>query len=90
MKKLTKLLIVFLFTSIIFSCSSNVNIDNFNMIDMGMSKYEVESILGDGDALLETAYEDYSMEVLSWKDGSKVITISFSNDEVAAKVKVGF
>jgi PBP1b-binding outer membrane lipoprotein LpoB len=90
MKKLMTVLGSFLFASMIISCSSNVNIDNFNKIEMGMSKFEVESILGDGDSMVESAYEDYSMEVLTWKDGVKVISISFSNGKVAAKVKVGF
>ena len=89
MKKLMTVLGAFLFASMIISCSSNVNIDNFNKIEMGMSKSKVESILGEGDSMVESAYEDYSMEVLTWKDGVKVISISFSNGKVVAKVKVG-
>ena len=90
MKKLITILGTFLFVSMIISCSSNVNIENFNKIEMGMSKSEVESILGEGDSMIESDYEDYSMEVLTWKDGVKIISISFSNGKVAAKVKVGF
>ena len=87
-----KLLFVLSFASffLILSCSSNLNIDNFNKVEMGMSKSEVESILGDGDSMVESAYQDYSMEVLTWTDGGKVISISFSNGKVAAKAKVGF
>jgi hypothetical protein len=93
MKSLTVVLIF----SVLFltSCSSKINSENYNKISNGMSKSEVQAILGDGESQAESSVDmgeyggEISSEVVTWQDGMKVISITFSNGKVLAKAKTG-
>ena len=73
----------------ILSCSGKITSDNYSRIANGMTKSEVQEILGPGESAAESTYMDYSSEVVTWKSGMKVISISFSNGEVIAKAQSG-
>lgn len=77
------------------SCSGKINKDNYNKITNGMTISQVESILGKGESLASSDVNlgDYggkiSSEVITWEDGTNIISITFSNGEVMSKVQSG-
>lgn len=77
------------------SCSSKINSENYNKINNGMSKSEVQAILGEGESQAESSVDmgeyggNISSEAMTWQDGMKVISITFSNGKVLAKAKTG-
>ena len=91
MKKLiSTFAVVFFSTIVLIGCSSEVNKDNYDKIKTDMTISEVESILGEGEssgASNIAGVGDY--DVKTWSDGMKVISITFSNGKVAAKVQAG-
>ena len=96
MKKLTKTLIIVVFSSLmLIGCSGKINKDNYNKISNGMSISQVESILGKGESLASSSYDlgeyggNISSEVKTWQKGMKIISITFSNGKVMAKANSG-
>jgi len=77
------------------SCAGKINEENYEKISNGMSKSEVEKILGQGESQATSSVDlgEYggtiSSEFITWQSGSKVISITFSNDQVQAKAQVG-
>lgn len=92
--RITTLIIVLTF--FLVSCSNEINKDNYDKINTGMSISEVESILGKSNAEYSSSMDlgQYGGNInavgKAWKSGSKVISIGFSNDKVVAKIKTGF
>ena len=98
MKKLMTMFGAILFASVILtSCGSEnkINSKNYDKISNGMSKSEVESILGEGESNASSSIDlgeyggNISSEVITWQSGMKVITITFSNGKVIAKAQTG-
>lgn len=88
---------------LITGCGSKVNKGNYDKINNGMTEKEVEAILGTGEEQSSTGVNvpgqsisgvnvpGMSMSGKSkvWKDGMKIITITFINDKVQGKAQVG-
>jgi hypothetical protein len=64
---------------------AGINRENYNKIRDGMTYEEVKALLGPGE---ENA-SGGGVNVMSWKRGFSVITITFENGRVAAKAQVG-
>lgn len=94
MKKLIQITIVLL-VFFLSSCSGKINSENYEKISNGMSKSQVESILGQGESNASSSIDlgeyggNISSEVITWQSGMKVITITFSNGKVMAKAQAG-
>ena len=94
MKKLIQITIVLL-VFFLSSCSGKINSENYEKISNGMSKSQVESILGHGESNASSSIDlgeyggNISSEVITWQSGMKVITITFSNGKVMAKAQAG-
>ena len=94
MKKLIQITIVLL-VFFLSSCSGKINSENYEKISNGMSKSQVESILGQGESNASSSIDlgeyggNISSEVITWQSGMKVITITFSNGKVIAKAQAG-
>jgi hypothetical protein len=86
-----KLFITFLMalSIILVSCGGQINKENYDRISNGMSKSQVEKILGEGDSQAQSTYGDYSAESMTWSSGMKIISIVFSNGKVDAKSQSG-
>jgi hypothetical protein len=86
-----KLFITFLMalSIILVSCGGQINKENYDRISNGMSKSQVEKILGEGDSQAQSTYGDYSAESMTWSSGMKIISIVFSNGKVDAKSESG-
>ncbi len=77
----------FLLLGVLTSCGGEkLNRDNFELVRQGMTKEQVEQILGQGQS---NTTNTRSGEVVSWKSGFKIITISFVHGEVSRKNQVG-
>ncbi len=82
---------------------SRINSANFGKINDGMSKAEVESILGPGKVQASSSASapgfsgggisvpgmSVSGENMVWQDGNRIITITFMNGKVMAKAQTG-
>jgi hypothetical protein len=78
---------------------SKVSKVNYDKIKDGMTVAEVEGILGKGEEQASVSVPGASAGGVSvpgmsgknyvWKDGTKVITITFLNDKVSAKAQAG-
>ena len=94
MKKLIQITIVLL-VFFLSSCSGKINSENYEKISNGMSKSQVESILGKGESQASSNVDlgeyggNISSEVMTWQSGTKVISITFSNGKVMAKAQNG-
>lgn len=82
-------------TLFLTSCSGKLNKDNYDKISNDMSISQVESILGKGESQASSNVDlgeyggNISSEVMTWQSGTKVISITFSNGKVMAKVQYG-
>ena len=74
---------------ILVSFGGQINKENYDRISNGMSKSQVEKILGEGDSQAQSTYGDYSAESMTWSSGMKIISIVFSNGKVDAKSQSG-
>lgn len=78
---------------LITGCGSKVNKGNYDKINNGMTEKEVEAILGTGEEQSSTGVNVPGMSMSGkskvWKDGMKIITITFINDKVQGKAQVG-
>ena len=54
-----------------------------------MSMSDVESILGPGDSNTSSSYGGYTSEIVTWKSGMNIISITFSDGKVSGKSQVG-
>jgi outer membrane protein assembly factor BamE (lipoprotein component of BamABCDE complex) len=69
--------------------ASKITKANYDRIKTGMTKKQVEEILGKGKTGASGAIEDFSGATVVWKDGDKIITIGFLNDKVKIKTESG-
>src|SRR5262249_23298494 len=67
--------------------TSKVTKANYDRIKTGMTRKQVEEILGKGKTGAGGAIEDFSGATVVWKDGDKIITIGFINDKVKVKTE---
>ena len=94
MKKLIQITIVLL-VFFLSSCSGKINSENYEKISNGMSKSQVESILGKGESQASSNVDlgeyggNISSEVMTWQSGLSVISITFSNGKVMSKAQTG-
>lgn len=65
--------------------ASKVNKANFDQIHTGMSKNQVETILGSPTTAETKDMLIFKKTTYRYEDGSKFISISFKNDEVSDK-----
>lgn len=99
MKISTKYLIVLLVSVLFISCSGKINKENYDKISSGMSKSQVESILGKGESQASSSFDAsefggsaISTEVVTYQGGAsglKIISITYTNNEVQAKAQTG-
>jgi outer membrane protein assembly factor BamE (lipoprotein component of BamABCDE complex) len=91
-KKIRKIILIISILTII-SCTNKINKENYDAITNGMTKSEVESILGKGESSASSNIdmgeygENIHTEVLTWQKNMKVVTVTFSNDKVMIKQK---
>ena len=87
------LLVAGLACVLVAGCGDKVSKSNYDKISSGMTLAEVEGILGKGaeEAGLGGAVGNLagSFKIMSWKDGEKMITVTFANDKVTAKAQKG-
>jgi uncharacterized protein YpmB len=94
MSKFSKFSIV-LVLALLTSCAGKINQDNYDKISDGMSKSQVENILGKGESQATSSVDlgEYggtmSAEVITWQSGTKVISVTFSNGQVQGKAQTG-
>lgn len=73
---------------------SAVTQSNYEQVKTGMTKAEVESILGTGKESMSSGgdFGGISMQAdgMVWQDGNKIITVMFMNGEVQSKSQMGF
>ena len=87
--------ILLLFTLFLTSCSGKINKENYDKISNGMSVSQVEKILGKGESQASSNVDlgeyggNISSEVITWQNGTNVISITFSNGQVLAKAQSG-
>lgn len=80
-------------------CGDRISKSNYDKIKDGMTIKEVEYILGRGEEQSSVSVPGASVGGVSvpgmsgknyvWKDGNKVITVSFLNDKVFGKAQLG-
>lgn len=94
MKTIFKIFALFL-CLILLSCSKGeISKENYEKIEIGMSKAKVEKILGKGESYSSVndiifKSSENKNEVLMWKKGDSWIYIVFSNDTVSLKDQNG-
>lgn len=77
------------------SSSTKLSLENFSRLQTGMSRYDVEYILGYGDkTVAENEFgqgKDYHIttQSLEWQDGSHIIDCTFQNNKLVQKVQAG-
>jgi outer membrane protein assembly factor BamE (lipoprotein component of BamABCDE complex) len=64
---------------------SKLTLDNYNQISTGMSKAQVERILGPPTSMETKDMLIYKKTVYRYEDGKKFAIITFKNDEVDSK-----
>lgn len=89
---------------VLAACSkSKMTMANYEKVATGMSQQDVEAILGPGKEQASTSVAvpgasvagvtvpatDTSARVLTWQDGSKIITVTFVNGKVMTKTQFG-
>jgi len=90
-------------TIFITGCGSDVTQSNYDKVQTGMTQDQVEGILGKGEEQASSAVSvpgmsaggvsvpgmSTSAKVVSWQDGSKMITVTFQDGEVIGKAQNG-
>jgi outer membrane protein assembly factor BamE (lipoprotein component of BamABCDE complex) len=88
MKKISA---VFLAILVLAACNRNVmtgsklTLDNYNQITTGMSKAQVEKILGPPTSMETKDMLIFKKTTWRYEDGQKFAQITFKNDEVDSK-----
>jgi len=82
-----------LIAAVVGGCGSKVTQANYDRIQIGMSRAEVEDILGEGTAKGGAGFAVPGMSasgmVVEWRDGDKSISVTFLNDKVTLKTQTG-
>ena len=82
---------VFLAILVLAACNrnvttgSNLTLDNYNQITTGMSKAQVEKILGPPTSMETKDMLIFKKTIWRYEDGQKFAQITFKNDEVDGK-----
>ena len=82
---------VFLAVLVLAACNRNVltgsklTLDNYNQITTGMSKAQVEKILGPPTSMETKDMLIFKKTTWRYEDGQKFAQITFKNDEVDSK-----
>jgi outer membrane protein assembly factor BamE (lipoprotein component of BamABCDE complex) len=82
---------VFLAILVLVACNRNVltgsklTLDNYNQITTGMSKAQVEKILGPPTSMETKEMLIFKKTTWRYEDGQKFAQITFKNDEVDSK-----
>ena len=82
---------VFLAILILVACNrnvmtgSNLTLDKYNQITTGMSKAQVEKILGPPTSMETKDMLIFKKTIWRYEDGQKFAQITFKNDEVDSK-----
>ncbi len=83
--------VVFLAILVLAACNRNVltgsklTLDNYNQIATGMSKAQVEKILGPPTSMETKDMLIFKKTTWRYEDGQKFAQITFKNDEVDSK-----
>ena len=64
---------------------SKLTLDNYNQITTGMSKAQVEKILGPATSMETKDMVIFKKTTWRYEDGSKFAVVTFKNDEVDSK-----
>jgi len=64
---------------------SKLTLDNYNLITTGMSKAQVEKILGPATTMETKDMVIFKKTTWRYEDGTKFAVITFKNDEVDSK-----
>jgi outer membrane protein assembly factor BamE (lipoprotein component of BamABCDE complex) len=82
---------VFLAILVLAACNRNaltgskLTLDNYNQITTGMSKAQVEKILGSPTSMETKDMLIFKKTIWRYEDGQKFAQITFKNDEVDSK-----
>ena len=82
---------IFLAILVLAACNRNVvtgsklTLDNYNQITTGMSKAQVETILGAPTSMETKDMLIFKKTIWRYEDGQKFAQITFKNDEVDGK-----
>ena len=83
--------VAFLTIVVLAACNRNVltgsklTLDNYNQITTGMSKAQVEKILGPPTSMETKDMLIFKKTIWRYEDGQKFAQITFKNDEVDSK-----
>ena len=83
--------VAFLTIVVLVACNRNVltgsklTVDNYNQITTGMSKAQVEKILGPPTSMETKDMLIFKKTIWRYEDGQKFAQITFKNDEVDSK-----
>jgi hypothetical protein len=99
MKKSINYSLSIMLSILLFSCGSKINRENYDKISNGMSKSQVESILGKGKSQASSSIDGsqfggstITTEVVTYQGGAsglKIISITYTNGEVQGKAQSG-
>ena len=64
---------------------SKLTLDNYNQITTGMSKEQVEKILGPATSMETKDMIIFKKTTWRYEDGNKFVVVTFKNDEVDSK-----
>ncbi len=64
---------------------SKLTLDNYNQITTGMSKAQVEKVLGPATTIETKDMIIFKKTIWRYEDGSKFAVVTFKNDEVDSK-----
>jgi SmpA / OmlA family len=76
---------------VLVACNRNVltgsklTLDNYNQITTGMSKAQVEKVLGPATTIETKDMIIFKKTIWRYEDGSKFAVVTFKNDEVDSK-----
>lgn len=87
--KLLTCVVLVAFMAVVTTGCSKVTKANYDKVETGMSKAEVEKILGKGTEDKSGGIGDLTGTVVTWKKGDTTITVTFANDKVVTKVQSG-
>lgn len=91
--KLSKVLtgiVMVAFLAVVVTGCSKVTKSNYDKIETGMTKADVEKILGSGTAEKGAGVGDLTGSVVKWeKNEDTWITVTFANDKVVTKAQGG-
>jgi hypothetical protein len=87
--KLLTVVVLVAFMAVVVTGCSKVTKSNYDKIENGMSKADVEKILGKGTEEKGGGVGDLTGTMVTWKKGETSISVTFANDKVVAKAQSG-